>query len=83
MAVRSKERGQPNEHLGQVLTLAKATAGHTDATKRLLMLLLLKLGSTSEEIAMALGIAPSAVRTSLPGRKVKKLLPIPIAATEG
>ena len=39
--------------------------------KRLLMLLLIKLGSTSEEIGLALGTASSAVRRSLPMKRIK------------
>ena len=41
--------------------------------KRLLVLLLLKLGSTSEEVALALQVDSSAVRRMLPGSRVKKL----------
>ncbi len=41
--------------------------------KRLLVLLLLKLGSTSEEIALALQIDSSAVRRMLPASRVKKI----------
>jgi predicted transcriptional regulator len=44
------------------------------AVKRLLMLLLVKIGSSSEEIAEVLEVAPSAVRTAVPSRKVKKLV---------
>ena len=42
--------------------------------KRLLVLLLMKLGSPSEEIALALGVDSSAVRKLIPGRKVKKIV---------
>ncbi len=42
--------------------------------KRLLILLLLKLGSTSEEIALALQVDSSAVRRMLPARQIKKLI---------
>jgi hypothetical protein len=42
--------------------------------KRLLILLLLKLNSKSEEIAMALQVDSSAVRRMIPGRKVQKIL---------
>jgi hypothetical protein len=49
-----------------------------DAIKRLMVLLLLKLGSTSEEIGSALGLDPSAVRRMVPSGKVKKL---PISTT--
>jgi hypothetical protein len=55
--------------LKAVEDLVKETAG----VKRLLMALLLKLGGTSDEIAAALGVAPSAVRTAIPSRKIKRL----------
>lgn len=42
--------------------------------KRLMVLLLLKLGSTSEEIALALQLDASAVRRMIPGRQVKKIV---------
>jgi hypothetical protein len=42
--------------------------------RRLLILLLLKLGSTSEEIALALQVEASGVRKMLPARKVKRLV---------
>lgn len=42
--------------------------------KRLLILLLMKLGSTSEEIAMALQVDASVIRRTIPGRKVKKII---------
>jgi hypothetical protein len=42
--------------------------------KRLLMLLLLKLGATSEEIGLALDVDSSAVRKMLPARKIKKIV---------
>ena len=49
-----------------------------EAVKRLLILLLLKIGSTSEEIGTALGVHHSRVRQFVPSRKVKKIVfPIP------
>jgi hypothetical protein len=42
--------------------------------KRLLVLLLLKLGSTSEEIALALQVDSSVVRRLIPARQVKKIV---------
>jgi predicted transcriptional regulator len=45
----------------------------TDEIKRLLVLLLVKLGSSSDEIAAALQVDPSVVRKMVPSRKVKKL----------
>ncbi len=44
----------------------------TDEIKRLLVLLLVKLGSSSDEIAAALQVNPSVVRRMVPSRKVKK-----------
>lgn len=42
--------------------------------KRLLILLLLKLGSTSDEIGSALNVDSSVIRKMMPSRKVKKLV---------
>jgi hypothetical protein len=42
--------------------------------KRLLILLLMKLGSMSEEIAMALQVDAGVIRRAIPGRKVKKIV---------
>ena len=42
--------------------------------KRLLVLLLLKLGSTSDEIALALEVDSSVVRRMIPARQVKKIV---------
>jgi hypothetical protein len=41
--------------------------------KRLLILLLAKLGSSSEEIALALKTDPSAIRKTFPMRKIKQI----------
>jgi hypothetical protein len=41
--------------------------------KSLLMLLLLKLGTTSEELDIAVGMGASNIRTAFPIRKIKKL----------
>lgn len=41
--------------------------------KRLLILLLIKLDSTSEEIALALGCDPSLVRKMMPSRQIKRV----------
>ncbi|WP_428325777.1 hypothetical protein [Nitrosopumilus sp.] len=41
--------------------------------KRLLMLLLIKLGATSEEIGYALKLESSVIRKMLPSSKIKKL----------
>ena len=56
--------------------LARATdrlTKETEAVKKLLILLLVKVGSDSSEIAMALGIADSTVRKMISIRKVKKI----------
>lgn len=42
--------------------------------KRLLVLLLLKLGATSEEIGLALQVDSSLVRKMIPARQVKKIV---------
>lgn len=42
--------------------------------KRLLILLLFKLGSTSDEIALALQVDSSMVRKMMPGRKIKRIV---------
>jgi len=42
--------------------------------RRLLVLLLMKLGSPSEEIALALQVDSSAVRKLISARKVKKVV---------
>lgn len=42
--------------------------------KRLLVLLLIKLGSTSDEIALALDVDSSVVRKMVPARKIRKLV---------
>ena len=44
-----------------------------DAVKRLLILLLLKLGSTSDEVGNALGVHHSRVRQLVPSSKVKQI----------
>jgi len=49
------------------------TAGELEAIKKLLILLLVKLGSTSEEIGAALGVHHSRVRQLVPTSKVKKI----------
>jgi hypothetical protein len=48
-------------------------ASEIESVKRLLILLLLKLGATSQEIGMALGIDSSAIRKLFPIRNVKKI----------
>lgn len=49
-------------------------SGQLEDIKRLLMLLLMKLDATSEEIAMALGVDSSVVRRTMPGRKIKRIV---------
>lgn len=43
-----------------------------DAVKRLLILLLIKMGTAQGEIAMALGVDQSSVSRMFPARKVKR-----------
>ena len=54
--------------------MAGDTNKQLEDIKRLLVLLLIKLGSQSEEIALALQVDSSAVRKLIPGRKVKKIV---------
>jgi hypothetical protein len=54
--------------------MAVSTEKQLEDIKRLLMLLLLKLGSSSEEIALALQVDSSQVRRAIPGRRVKKIV---------
>jgi len=42
--------------------------------KRLLVLLLIKLGSNSDEIALALGVDSSLIRKMLPIRQIKRIV---------
>jgi len=46
----------------------------TDAIKRLMMLLLVKLGATSEEISAVLNVDASVIRRIVPSRRVKKFV---------
>lgn len=48
--------------------------GSLEDIKRLLIVLLLKLGSTSEEIGLALNLHPGRVRKMLSTRKIKKIV---------
>ena len=48
-------------------------AKETEQVKRLLVLLLVKLGATSAEIGSALQVDESVVRRLVPGRKVRKI----------
>lgn len=45
-----------------------------DDIKRLLILLLIKLGSTSDEIAAALDVDSSLIRKMIPIKKVKRIV---------
>lgn len=49
------------------------TAVELESIKKLLLLLLVKLGATSEEIGAALDMHPGSVRKIISGRKIKKL----------
>jgi DNA-directed RNA polymerase specialized sigma24 family protein len=53
--------------------MAEKEAKELEALKRLMILLLYKLGSSSDEIAAALEVAPSAIRTLVPSRGVKRI----------
>jgi predicted ArsR family transcriptional regulator len=54
--------------------MAEKDQKESEAVKRLLILLLYKLGSSSDEIAGALGVAPSAVRTMVPSQGIKRIV---------
>ena len=53
--------------------MTDTTVQELEAIKRLLILLLLKLGSTSDEIGTALGVHHSRVRQLVPSGKVKRI----------
>ncbi|MGH8645731.1 MAG: hypothetical protein ACREX4_15235 [Gammaproteobacteria bacterium] len=53
--------------------MARAEAADLEQIKRLLILLLVKLGTTSEEIGLALKTDSSTVRKLLPMKKIKPL----------
>jgi hypothetical protein len=50
---------------------------HLEDIRRLLVLLLIKLDSTSEEIATALQVDSSAVRRMIPFRQIKRIVKLP------
>lgn len=54
--------------------MSKPRTDTNDDVKRLLILLLLKLGSTSDEIGAALGVDASVVRRMVPSTKIRKLV---------
>lgn len=53
--------------------MTKEKITEIEEVKRLLILLLLKLGATSEEIGAALGINSSGIRKIFPIRTIKKI----------
>ena len=53
--------------------MPEGVAKEIESVKRLLVLLLLKLGATSEEIGMGLGVDSSAVRRMVPVKRVKRI----------
>ncbi len=54
--------------------MTQSTEKQLDDLKRLMILLLMKLGSPSEEIATALQVDSSVIRRMLPGRKIKRIV---------
>jgi len=50
------------------------TGKEIEAVKKLLILLLIKLGSDSKEIGGALGIDSSVIRRMVPSGKIKKIV---------
>jgi hypothetical protein len=63
---RSSGELRDTEALQEILT-------EVEAVKRLMVLLLAKLGSDSNEIAMALGVAPTTIRSWIPMRRVTRV----------
>lgn len=55
------------------IAMTEKTEKQLDDIRQLLLLLLVKIGSTSEEIGSALGIHQSRVRQLIPISKIKKL----------
>ncbi len=53
--------------------MAADQANNSEDIKRLLILLLLKLGATSQEIGDSLGVDSSVIRKMLPIRSIKRL----------
>lgn len=53
--------------------MTQKEASEIENLKRLLILLLLKLGATSQEIGTALGVDSSAIRKTFPVRNSKKI----------
>lgn len=43
-----------------------------ESVKKLLVLYLIKMGATSDEIGLALGVDSSAIRKMIPSREIKK-----------
>jgi hypothetical protein len=64
MARKTGETDRDQKHAGLSVEL--------EGVKRLLMLLLVKLGATSEEIATVLNVDPSGVRRIVPSRGIKR-----------
>lgn len=58
----------------KIMNKTENIAKELESIKMLLVLLLVKLGSDSKEIAMALGIDSSSVRHLMPIRKIKKII---------
>ena len=53
--------------------MAESEIKELESIKRLLVVLLLKLGASSQEVALALGVDSSVVRRMVPGKKIKKI----------
>jgi hypothetical protein len=64
-----RKNGRARESESDSLAVAEL-----DALKRLLMLLLVKLGATSDEIAMVLKVDASGVRRIVPSRGIKRIV---------
>jgi hypothetical protein len=57
-----------------MMIMAPTADKQLEDIKRLLILLLMKLGSPSEEIALALQVDSSAIRKTIPTRRIKKIV---------
>jgi hypothetical protein len=56
------------------IKMSESNEKQLEEIKRLLMVLLFKLGSTSDEIAIALNVDSSRVRQMMPAKKIVKIV---------
>lgn len=65
-------KGQSESPEAKIAKELGRVVDETEAVKKLLILLLTKMGTTSEEIGTALTIDSSAIRRMVPSRGIKK-----------